>query len=405
MIVPRRRVHSRRRRDHRRRRVGGRVGDHRRVGAGHPRIGRRSVGGHRRHARPLRLDQGAHHLRPGPDLSRSDDRARRRRRAAEDAERDRAQHPARRADDRLPDRGRDAAAVRDLLGRAADAVRPDLAAGLPDSDDDRRPAVGDRHRRMDRLVQHNVLAMSGRAVEAAGDVHTLLLDKTGTITLGNRQATEFVPRRGRDRCGAGRRRAAGVAGRRDAGRALDRRPREGEISHPRPRAGRQVGGVRPVLPRRRACPASTSTAARSGRAPPTRSPPTSKRTAEQSPPSCTRSSTGSRAPAARRWSSPNGHATLGVIHLKDIVKGGMRQRFDALRAMGIKTVMITGRQPADRRVDRQGSGRRRLPGPGDAGRQDGAHQARAGRRQAGRDDRRRHQRRAGAGAGRRRAWR
>ena len=46
---------------------------------------------------------------------------------------------------------------------------------------------------MDRLVQHNVLAMSGRAVEAAGDVHTLLLDKTGTITLGNRQASEFVP--------------------------------------------------------------------------------------------------------------------------------------------------------------------------------------------------------------------
>jgi K+-transporting ATPase ATPase B chain len=47
---------------------------------------------------------------------------------------------------------------------------------------------------MDRLVQHNVLAMSGRAVEAAGDVNTLLLDKTGTITLGNRQATEFIPR-------------------------------------------------------------------------------------------------------------------------------------------------------------------------------------------------------------------
>jgi len=46
---------------------------------------------------------------------------------------------------------------------------------------------------MDRLVQHNVLAMSGRAVEAAGDVNTLLLDKTGTITLGNRQASEFIP--------------------------------------------------------------------------------------------------------------------------------------------------------------------------------------------------------------------
>ena len=62
---------------------------------------------------------------------------------------------------------------------------------------------------MDRLVQHNVLAMSGRAVEAAGDVHTLLLDKTGTITLGNRQATEFVPVAG---VSAGRARRRGAAG-------------------------------------------------------------------------------------------------------------------------------------------------------------------------------------------------
>ena len=58
-----------------------------------------------------------------------------------------------------------------------------------------------------------------------------------------------------------------------------------------------------------------------------------------------RSSSGSRAPAARRWSSPNGPAALGVIHLKDIVKGGMRERFAQLRAMGIKTVMITGDNP------------------------------------------------------------
>ena len=64
---------------------------------------------------------------------------------------------------------------------------------------------------MDRLIQHNVLAMSGRAVEAAGDVHTLLLDKTGTITLGNRQAAEFIPLDGRRRARAGRRRAAGLA--------------------------------------------------------------------------------------------------------------------------------------------------------------------------------------------------
>ena len=66
---------------------------------------------------------------------------------------------------------------------------------------------------MDRLVQHNVLAMSGRAVEAAGDVNTLLLDKTGTITLGNRQATEFIPAPGVTEDRAGRRGAAIVAGR------------------------------------------------------------------------------------------------------------------------------------------------------------------------------------------------
>ena len=69
----------------------------------------------------------------------------------------------------------------------------DRAAGLPDPDDHRRVDLGDRHRRHGPLVQHNVLAMSGRSVEAAGDVDTLLLDKTGTITLGNRQATDFRP--------------------------------------------------------------------------------------------------------------------------------------------------------------------------------------------------------------------
>ncbi len=66
---------------------------------------------------------------------------------------------------------------------------------------------------MDRLVQHNVLAMSGRAVEAAGDVDTLLLDKTGTITLGNRQAAEFLPVAGVEERDAGRGRPARVAGR------------------------------------------------------------------------------------------------------------------------------------------------------------------------------------------------
>ncbi len=72
---------------------------------------------------------------------------------------------------------------------------------------------------MDRLVQHNVLAMSGRAVEAAGDVSTLLLDKTGTITLGNRQASDFLPAAGRHRGAARGRRPAGQPRRRDSRRA------------------------------------------------------------------------------------------------------------------------------------------------------------------------------------------
>src|SRR4029078_1258396 len=106
---------------------------------------------------------------------------------------------------------------------------------------------------MDRLVQRNVLAMSGRAVEASGDVDVLLLDKTGTITLGNRQAAEFVSvhgggelaseRRGR-RAGARRGRAGGLARRRDARGSVDRRAREGTLRAPRPRPRR--ARVRPL---------------------------------------------------------------------------------------------------------------------------------------------------------------
>ena len=124
---------------------------------------------------------------------------------------------------------------------------------------------------MDRLIQHNVLAMSGRAVEAAGDVHTLLLDKTGTITLGNRQATEFHAGAGRDRRGPRRRGAARVARRRDARRPLDRGARQGEVQLARPRHRATQGARSFPLPRKRACPASTSRAARSARGPATRS--------------------------------------------------------------------------------------------------------------------------------------
>src|SRR5689334_22941968 len=126
------------------------------------------------------------------------DRARRRRRTTEDAKRNRAQHPARRSHDHLPDGRRHPAAFRNLLQRAADDLRARRAARLliPTTIGGLLSAIGIAG--MDRLIQHNVLAMSGRAVEAAGDVNTLLLDKTGTITLGNRQATRFIPLPGVD---------------------------------------------------------------------------------------------------------------------------------------------------------------------------------------------------------------
>ena len=96
----------------------------------------------------------------------------------------------------LPAGGRHAAAVRDLLAarrRRSFVLVALLVCLIPTTIGGLLSAIGIAG--MDRLVQHNVLAMSGRAVEAAGDVNTLLLDKTGTITLGNRQAAEFLPRR------------------------------------------------------------------------------------------------------------------------------------------------------------------------------------------------------------------
>ena len=138
---PRRRRH---RRGHRHRR---RVGDHRRVRPGDPRVRRRPQLGHRRHDRAVRPDRRADHHRAGRVVRRPDDRAGRGRAAAEDAQRDRADDPAVRADDHLPARRRRAAADGRLLRRAAVAGGADRAAGLPDPDHDRRAAVGDRHRR------------------------------------------------------------------------------------------------------------------------------------------------------------------------------------------------------------------------------------------------------------------
>ena len=121
---------------------------------------------------------------------------------------------------------------------------------------------------MDRLVQHNVLAMSGRAVEAAGDCSTLLLDKTGTITLGNRQAAAVPPDPRRTRGASGRRRPARQPGRRDPRGPVDRGAGQGAIQPARAGRGpRHPGPLHRPDPDERPRPRR---ARRSARAPPTR---------------------------------------------------------------------------------------------------------------------------------------
>ena len=213
---------------------------------------------------------------------------------------------------------------------------------------------------MDRLVRFNVLAMSGRAVEAAGDVDTLLLDKTGTITLGNRQATEFLPLAGVTRAGAGRCGAVRLAVRRDAGRPLDRRAGEGEVQHPRPRDGAGGCALHPVhgadaAVRRRSRWRPRSARVRSMRCWPSLG---SMRQGGNDGGVAVRSTVSEAAvreltmkseEIAKSGGTPlavcKDGRLLGVIHLKDIIKGGIQERFSELRRMGIRTVMITGDNP------------------------------------------------------------
>ncbi|MEV0637396.1 potassium-transporting ATPase subunit KdpB [Streptomyces sp. NPDC050619] len=218
---------------------------------------------------------------------------------------------------------------------------------------------------MDRLVQRNVLAMSGRAVEAAGDVSTLLLDKTGTITYGNRQASEFVPVRGTaeaeladaaqlsslaDETPEGRsivvlaKEKYGLRERppvahhhpsEEALRALD----PGELSHAEWiafTAQTRMSGV-DVDGRRIRKGAAVSVIAwvreQGGTV------------AEDAGTLADRISEAGGTPLLVAVEDTEGARILGVIHLKDVVKEGMRERFDELRRMGIKTVMITGDNP------------------------------------------------------------
>ncbi len=197
---------------------------------------------------------------------------------------------------------------------------------------------------MDRLVQHNVLATSGRAVEAAGDVNTLLLDKTGTITLGNRQATEFVAAPGvtaEELADAAQ--LSSMADETPEGRSIVVLAKERHGLR-----GRELGSLNAeFLPfsattrmsgievdgrsiRKGAVDAITKHLQERGNTMPDQV-----RAAVED--------------IARQGGTPlvvaeNGRA-LGVIYLKDVVKGGMKERFDQLRAMGIRTVMITGDNP------------------------------------------------------------
>ncbi|GAA3480451.1 potassium-transporting ATPase subunit KdpB [Streptomyces yanii] len=202
---------------------------------------------------------------------------------------------------------------------------------------------------MDRLVQRNVLAMSGRAVEAAGDVSTLLLDKTGTITLGNRQAAEFVPVAGVTEVElADAAQLSSLADETPEGRSVVVLAKEtyglrerhqgqlGEAEWVGFTAQTRMSGV-DVEGRRIRKGATGSVVAW-----------VEERGGTVSPDARTltdRISQAGGTPLLVAVDDERGARILGVIHLKDVVKEGMRERFDELRRMGIRTVMITGDNP------------------------------------------------------------
>lgn len=210
---------------------------------------------------------------------------------------------------------------------------------------------------MDRLVQRNVLAMSGRAVEAAGDVGTLLLDKTGTITLGNRQAAAFVPVAGvgEDEL-ADAAQLSSLADETPEGRSVvvfakqryglrERTP--GELSHatwvPFSAQTRMSGVDLDGAPERHLRKGAAGAVAEwvrenGGAVPSDLASIVDGISASGGTPLVVGERTGGTA------------RVLGVVHLKDVVKEGMRERFDEMRRMGIRTVMITGDNPLTARA-------------------------------------------------------
>ncbi len=198
---------------------------------------------------------------------------------------------------------------------------------------------------MDRLIQHNVLAMSGRAVEAAGDVNTLLLDKTGTITFGNRQASRFVPAPGVGESElADAAQLSSLADETPEGRSIVVLAKEKYGLRGRELASHEAQFVPFTAQTRMSGVNMNGYEIRKGSSDAIEGylgkqnikfPAEVQATVDE---------------IARSGGTPlvvaeKTRGALGVIELKDVVKGGMRERFDQLRAMGIRTVMITGDNP------------------------------------------------------------
>jgi len=199
---------------------------------------------------------------------------------------------------------------------------------------------------MDRVLQHNILAMSGRAVEASGDVNVLLLDKTGTITLGNREAVEFIGAPGVDaRTLADVAQLSSLADETPEGRSIVILAKEKFALRGR---DLQTLGAHSIVPftaktRMSGIDFEGGRAVRKG--------------AADSVAEYIRSKGGSFPEQVQQDVSriageggtplvvADDNRVLGTIYLKDIVKGGMKERFDRLRMMGIRTVMITGDNP------------------------------------------------------------
>ncbi len=198
---------------------------------------------------------------------------------------------------------------------------------------------------MDRLVQHNVLAMSGRAVEAAGDVNTLLLDKTGTITLGNRQASRFIPAPSvSDTELADAAQLSSLADETPEGRSIVVLAKEKYGLRGRELASHQAHFVPFSAQTRMSGVNINGFEIRKGAVDAIEQ---YLRNNGKSLPGEVRASVDqiARAGGTPLVVAERTRGALGVVELKDIVKGGMRERFDQLRAMGIRTVMITGDNP------------------------------------------------------------